>query len=58
MSTSNGIAVTLTALPDTQEDAARIVEVLTRTATGLAFDGLSVQVNITPYDTEEDANLD
>lgn len=48
------IAISLSVHPKTQEEAAKAVESLSRVATGLAFDGMDVHVNITNYKTDED----
>lgn len=48
------IGIALTVLPDAQEDALKVVEVLSRTAIGLAFDGLSATISFTIYDPDED----
>lgn len=47
------IGIALTVLPDTQEEALKVVEVLSRAATGLVFDGLTCTVSFTVYDPEE-----
>lgn len=47
------IGVSVTILPDTQEQVARAAEVLARTITGLAFEGMGVSMNIHEYDDEE-----
>lgn len=48
------VGVDLSVLPSSDEEAAQVVEVLTRTAVGLALDGMSVQVRCTPYDHDPD----
>lgn len=47
------ISITLTVLPESQEQAAQVVEVLSRSAAGLAFDGQSVSLMLTNYDEDE-----
>lgn len=47
------IGITLTVLPDTEPDATKVVEVLSRAAAGLAFDGLSVALSLGTYDEDE-----
>ncbi len=48
------IGVSATILPKTQEEAIKAVEVLSRAVAGLAFEGISVSININPYDPDED----
>lgn len=49
----SAIGITLTALPEKQEQAAKVTEVLSRAAAGLAFDGLTVSLSLTTYEDEE-----
>ena len=46
------ISVNLTVLPESHEQATQVVEVLSRAAAGLAFDGLSVALSLTNYEEE------
>jgi len=46
------IGITLTVLPEEQEAAARVVEALSRVATGFAFEGLSVTISINTYEPD------
>lgn len=46
------ISVTLMVLPESQEQAAQVVDVLSRAAAGLAFEGQTVSLSLTNY--EED----
>ncbi len=48
------IGIHTTILPDTQEEAIKAVEVLSRAATGLAIDGISVTIAINNFDPDED----
>jgi hypothetical protein len=48
------IGINLNVLPRTQEEAIKIIEVLSRAATGLALEGISVSLGITPYEGEEE----
>lgn len=48
------IGIRLTVLPDTQEEAIRTIEAVSRLAAGLAFDGLSSSISIDLYDPEEE----
>lgn len=48
------ISVSLNIIPETEAEAVKAVEALSRVATGLAFDGLMVSVNMFTY-TEEDS---
>lgn len=47
------ISISLNILPETEQEAIKAVEALSRVATGLAFDGLLVSINLFTY-TEED----
>lgn len=49
------ISITLSVLPDTQEEAIRAVEALSRAGTGLAFEGLTATLSFTTYEPEEDS---
>lgn len=44
------VGVNLHVMPDTDADAAKVTEVLTRAAIGLALDGIPCDVRVTPYD--------
>lgn len=46
------VGVALHVLPDSDLDAAKVTEVLTRAAIGLALDGISCDVRFTPYDSD------
>jgi len=48
------VGITLHVQPDTDQDAAKVVEVLTRTAVGMALDGISSEIRLTPYDHDPD----
>jgi hypothetical protein len=45
------IGVELNAQPDSEADAARVIEILSRTATGLAMDGVWCELTITPFES-------
>jgi hypothetical protein len=47
------LGINLVCLPDTQEEAVHVVEVLARAATGLAFDGLTTTLSFTTYDPSD-----
>lgn len=49
-----GIGITLTALPQNPEEALRVTETLSRAATGLAFDGMTVSLALATYDDDEE----
>lgn len=53
--TGTSIGITLTALPENQEQATKVVEVLSRAAAGLAFDGLTVSLALASYENEEES---
>ncbi len=44
-------------LPETSEEAVKAVEVLSRAATGLAFDGINTSITITTYEPETRTNV-
>jgi hypothetical protein len=46
------IGISVTIFPETQEEAVKVVEALSRVATGLAFEGLSVSISIHTYDLD------
>ena len=48
------LAVRLTVLCESQEQALRVVEVLSRPLVGLALDNLHGSLNVTPTDVEEE----
>jgi hypothetical protein len=48
------VGLALHVLPDTDADAAKVTEILTRAAIGLALDGISAEVRCTPYDHDPD----
>lgn len=48
------IGIALTVLPDTQEQALKVVEVLSRAATGLVFDNLTCTISFTVYEMDEE----
>lgn len=48
------ISVTLMVLPDSHEEALKAAEVLSRAAAGLALDGLSVNLTMGTYESEDD----
>lgn len=48
------IGIDLKALPDTNDQAHRIIERFAAVATGLALEGISTQLQITPYESEDD----
>lgn len=50
------VGITLQALPDTDADAAKVTEVLSRAAVGLAMDGISADVKVVPYDHEPEVD--
>jgi hypothetical protein len=50
VSTRRLVGLDLHVLPDSDSDAAKVTEVLTRAAIGLALDGISCEVRCTPYD--------
>lgn len=50
MTTKRLVGLALHVMPDTDEDAAKVTEILTRTAVGLALDGISCEVRCTPFD--------
>lgn len=47
------IGVTLTVLPETDEQALRSAEVLSRAAAGLALEGLTVSLGLGTYEPED-----
>jgi hypothetical protein len=56
MSSRRLVGLDLHVQPDTDTDAAKVTEVLTRAAIGLALDGISCELRCTPYDYDpEDA---
>jgi hypothetical protein len=48
------IGISLLILLDTQDEAVKVVEALSRVATGLAFDGLSVSISIHTYEPDSE----
>lgn len=48
------MGVSVTALPDTPEQTVRAAEVLARAITGLAFDGISVSLNIHEFEDDDE----
>lgn len=49
---SKELAISVNVNPETQEEAMKVVEVLSRTAAGLALDGISVSLNFTSFEVE------
>jgi hypothetical protein len=48
------IGIKLTVLPDTQAQAHQVIERLAAVVTGLALEGIDSNMQITPYESEED----
>ncbi len=48
------ISISAMVLPETSEEAVKAVEVLSRAATGLAFDGINTSITITTYEPEDE----
>lgn len=48
------IGVTLTVLPQSDEEATRCAEVLGRAAAGLALEGLTVSLGLATYEPDEE----
>jgi hypothetical protein len=48
------IGISCTILPETQDEAVKAMEALTRVATGLAFEGISVSLSINSYEPDLD----
>lgn len=48
------IGIKLTVLPDTSDDAIRVVERLATVVTGLALDGIDSDVAVTQYVSEDE----
>lgn len=48
------ISVSLTTLPESEEQAAKAAESLARVAAGLAFDGMTVSLTITNFDDSDE----
>jgi hypothetical protein len=53
-----GIFVTTSVVCETEEQAVRAMEKLSRVALGLAFDGQSMSINATPYELDDEDDDD
>jgi hypothetical protein len=47
------VSVTLRAMPDSDADAAKIIEILSRASVGIAMDGTSCDLQVVPYEHGE-----
>jgi hypothetical protein len=57
MTARNHVGVRVEVLPDSDEDVAKVVDVLARAATGLAMDGISANVRLTAYEHDPDEEV-
>ena len=48
------VSLSLTILPESEEEAVRAMESLSRVAMGVAFEGISLSINIVSYDPGEE----
>lgn len=51
---STYIGIKLTILPDTSDDAIRVIERIATVVTGLALEGIDTDMAISRYETEEE----
>lgn len=51
---STYIGIKLTILPDTSDDAIRVIERIATVVTGLALEGIDSDLAVTPYESEEE----
>lgn len=50
---SRVMSVHVSVMPETETEAVKVMEVFSRAATGLAFEGISTSINISNYEEED-----